>query len=156
MQIWLGNNVTLMYSTHNEGMSVIAERFIETFKAKVYKKMIATDTKYYLSYLDKLVDQYNNTYHHSVNKKPINANYFVLTENIETNLKAPKFKVNDSVRITKHTNILSKGYTEKWPREIFIIDSVLKTNPRTYKIKDLNGIKAIGSFYEKKLLLSIL
>ena len=38
MQIWLGNNVTLMYSTHNEGKSVIAERFKETFKAKVYKK----------------------------------------------------------------------------------------------------------------------
>ena len=89
MQIWLGNNVTLMYSTHNEGKSVIAERFKETFKAKVYKKMTATDTKSYLSYLDKLVDQYNNTYHHSVNKRPINANYFVLTENIETNLKAP-------------------------------------------------------------------
>ena len=51
--------------------------------------MTATDTKSYLSYLDKLVYQYNNTYHHSVNKRPINANYFVLTENTETNLKAP-------------------------------------------------------------------
>ena len=37
-----------------------------------------------------------------------------------------------------------------------IIDSVLKTNPWTYKIKDLNGDKIIGSFYEKELLRSIL
>ena len=104
--------------------------------------------------MNKLVDQYNNTYHHSINKKPINADYSALTEKIETNSKAPKFKVNDRVRITKYKNIFSKGYTENWSREIFIIDSVLKTNSWTYKIKDLNGEKIIGSFYEKELLLS--
>ena len=61
-----------------------------------------------------------------------------------------KFKVNDRVRITKYNNTFSKGYTESCSRQIFIIDSVLKTNPWTYKIKDLNGGKIIGSFYEKR------
>ena len=70
------------------------------------------------------------------------------------NPKAPKFKVNDRVRITK--NIFSKGYTENWSRKIFIIDSILKTNPWSYKIKDLSRQKIIGSFCEKELLLSIL
>ena len=79
-----------------------------------------------------------------------------MTENIESNPKASKFKVNDRVRITKYKNIFSKGYTENWSREIFIIDSVLKTNPWTYKIKDLNGEKIIGNFYERELLRSIL
>ena len=37
-----------------------------------------------------------------------------------------------------------------------IIDSILKTNLRTYKIKELNGEKIIGTFYEKEFLLSIL
>ena len=73
-----------------------------------------------------------------------------MTEKIEANPKVPKFKVNDRVTITKYKNIFSKGYTENWSREIFIIDSVLKTNPWTYKINDLNGEKVIGSFYEKK------
>ena len=36
MQKWLDNNDTLMYSTHNEGKSVIAERFMKTLKAKIY------------------------------------------------------------------------------------------------------------------------
>ena len=36
MQEWLDNNDTLMYSTHNEGKSVIAERFMKTLKAKIY------------------------------------------------------------------------------------------------------------------------
>ena len=68
--------------------------------------------------------------------------------------KATKFKVNDRVRITKYENIFSKGYTENWSRKIFIIDSVLKTNPWTYKIKDKNGEKIIGRFYEKEFLQS--
>ena len=43
------------------------------------------------------------------------------------------------MRIFKYNNIFSKGYTENWSRETFIVDSVLKTNPWTYKIKALNG-----------------
>ena len=116
--------------------------------------MTANDSKSYLPYLNKLVDQYNNTYHHYINKKPINADYSALTEKIETNPKAPKFKVNDRVRIIIHKNIFCKGYTENLSREIFIIDSVLKTSPWTYKIKDLNGEKIMGSFHKKELLLS--
>ena len=63
--------------------------------------MATDDSKSYLSYLNKFVNQYNNTYHHSINKKSINADYSALTENIETNPKAPKFKVTERVRITK-------------------------------------------------------
>ena len=87
-----------MYSTHNEGKSVIAERFIKTLKGKIYKKISANDNKSYLSYLNKLVDQYNNTYHCSIGKKPINADCFALTEKNQTDLKAPRFKVNHRVR----------------------------------------------------------
>ena len=79
-----------------------------------------------------------------------------MTEKIESNSKAPKFKKNDRERITKYKNIISKGYTENWSREIFLIDSVLKSHPWIYKIKDLNGKKLIGIFYEKELLWSIL
>ena len=50
-----------MYSTRNEGKSVIAERFTKALKAKLYKKMAANDSKYYLNYLNKLVEQHNNT-----------------------------------------------------------------------------------------------
>ena len=78
-----------------------------------------------------------------------NADYSALTKKTETNPKAPKFKVSESVRITKYKNNFSKDYAE-----ISIIDSVLKTNLWTCKIKDLNGGKTIVRFYEKELLLS--
>ena len=45
MQEWLDNNDILMYSTHNENKSVIAERFIKTLKSKIYKKMTSNDNK---------------------------------------------------------------------------------------------------------------
>ena len=64
--------------------------------------------------------------------------------------------MNDRVRIIRYKNIFSKGYTEYWSREIFTIDYVLKTNLWICKIKDLDGEKIIGSFYEKKLLLGVL
>ena len=69
-----------MYSTHNESKSVIAERFIKTLKSKIYKRMTANNSKSYLPYLNNLVDQQNNTYHHSFGEKPINADYSALTE----------------------------------------------------------------------------
>ena len=52
-------------------------------------------------------------------KKPVDANCSALTEEIETNPKALKFKVGDRVRITKYKNIISKGFTKNWSREIF-------------------------------------
>ena len=74
-----------------------------------------------------------------------------MTEKIEANFKAPKFKVNDRVKITKYKNIFSKGYTENWSIEIFIIDYILKTKPWTSNIKGLNGEKESGTFYQKEL-----
>ena len=111
--------------------------------------MPANDSKIYLSHSNKFVDQCNDTFHHPIDKKHINADCSAFTEKIETNPKAPKLKVNDRVTITKYKNSFSKGYSENWSREIFIIDSVWKINPWTYKIEDLNGEKVIGSFYEK-------
>ena len=51
--------------------------------------------------MNKLVDQYNNTYHYFIGEKLINANYSTLTEKVETNPKAPKFKVNDRAKTSK-------------------------------------------------------
>ena len=54
--------------------------------------MAANDNKSYLSNLIKLVDEYNNSYHYFIGKKPINADYSVLAEKVETNSKLPIFK----------------------------------------------------------------
>ena len=64
MQEWLDDNHILMYFTHNEGKSVIAEWSIKTLKPKIFSKkkysndkITANDSKSYHPYLSKLVDQ---------------------------------------------------------------------------------------------------
>ena len=58
---WLSNNDIIMYSTYNEGKSVVAERFIRTLKNKLYKHMAATGKDVYYDVLDDVVNEYNNT-----------------------------------------------------------------------------------------------
>ena len=80
--------------------------------------------------MNKLVDEYNYIYHCSIGKINVYADYFALTEEIlNSDPESPKLKVGDRVRITKHKNIFTKGYTENWSKEIFVIDSLSKTNP---------------------------
>ena len=114
--------------------------------------MTANNSKSDLSYLNKLVDQYNSLYHHYFNKKAIKADFSALDEKIETSHKASKFNGNDRVGITKYNRIVSNSYIENWSMERFIVNSVLKTIPQTYNIKELNGEKLRKSFSEKQLL----
>ena len=65
------------------------------------------------------------------------ARYRSKQKNIK-NIKKWEYKVNGRIKITKHKNIFVKGYIEKWSKEIFITDFVLKTNPWTYEIRDIN------------------
>ena len=51
-----------MYSTHNEGKSVVAKRFIRTLKNKIYKHMTAVSKNVYTDKLDDIVNEYNNMY----------------------------------------------------------------------------------------------
>ena len=52
-----------MYSTFNEGKSVVAKRFIRTLKNNLYKHMTATGKNVYYDVLDDIVNKYNNTKH---------------------------------------------------------------------------------------------
>ena len=51
-----------MYSTHNEGEFVIAERFIRTLRNKIYKYMSSVSKNVYIDKLDDTVDKYSKQY----------------------------------------------------------------------------------------------
>ena len=74
----------------------------------------------------------------------------------ECDEKSATYSVGDRVRISKFKNIFAKGYGPNWSKEIFIISKINNTVSYTYNIKDLNGEKIIGSFYDKELQKSIL
>ena len=62
-----------MYSTNNDGKSVIAERFIRTLKSKINKYMSSISKNVYIDKLDEIVKKYNNTYHTSIKIKRIDV-----------------------------------------------------------------------------------
>ena len=70
---WLKNNGVEMYSIHNEGKSIVAERFIRTLKTKIYKYMTSISKNVYIDKLDDIVNQYNNTYHRTIKIKPVHV-----------------------------------------------------------------------------------
>ena len=81
-----------MYSTYNEGKSVVAERVIRTLKTKIYKYMTSGSKKVHIYQLDDIVDECNNTYHKTIKMNPANfksGNYIKC--NINYNDKDPKF-----------------------------------------------------------------
>ena len=110
---WLQDNDIVMYSTHNERKSVVAEQFIRTLKSKIYKYMTSISKNVYINTLDDIVGEYNNTYHTTIKMKPIDVkdNTYINADK-EINNKDPKFKIGNRVRISKYKNIFAKDYTQ--------------------------------------------
>ena len=82
----------------------------------------------YMDKLDDIVNKYNNTYHSTIKMKPVNvkSNTYIDSSK-EINDKDPKFKVGDTVRISKYKNIFAKVYTPNWLEEVFVIKKVKNT-----------------------------
>ena len=99
---WLSDNDIIMYSTFNEGKSVVAERFIRTLKNKLCKHMTATDKNVYYDVLDDVVNEYNNAKHNTIKMKPKdvkNDNKRVYID--EHNKKSARHNVGNRVRASK-------------------------------------------------------
>ena len=101
-----------MYSTHNEGKSVVAKRFIRTLENKIYKYMTSVSKNVYIDKLDDVLNEYSNTYHRTIKMKPIEVKDDTYIDYIkEVNHKDSKFKVGDHVRMSKYKNYFAKEYT---------------------------------------------
>ena len=93
---WLSSNDIIMYSTFNEGKSVVAERFIRTLKNKFYKHMTATVKNVYYNVLDDIVNEYNNTKHNTIKMKPKDVKYDNKKVYIDDhNKKGARYNVGD-------------------------------------------------------------
>ena len=119
-----------MYSTYNEGKSVVAERFIRTLKNKILKHMTTISKNVYIDLLNDIAVRYNNTVHRTIKMKPIDVTDDSYAEYSEDfNKKGPKFKVNDHVRISKYKNVFDKAYVPNWSEEVFVVNEIKNTVP---------------------------
>ena len=73
MKSQLQDNNIEMYSTHNEGKSVIAERFFKTLKNKLYKYMNLISKNMYIDKLDDTVNKCNNKFYSTIKMKSVDV-----------------------------------------------------------------------------------
>ena len=91
------NNIE-MYSTYNEGKSVVAERFIRTLKNKIFRHMTAVSKNVYFDVLDDIFNKYNNTVHRNQL-----ISHLILMLNTMKILMKPSLNLN-SVKVSGYQN----------------------------------------------------
>ena len=139
-----------LYST------VFIKRFNRTLLHIINKPICINGNGNWINILNDAVVTHNNNIHSTINLTPVDASnnpYKVKYTFSFKNIK-PKLNVGDYVRIVDKRNIFSKGYTSNWNRELFKVNEVLKSQPPTYKIGDINGEIIKGKYYEQELLKS--
>ena len=137
-------------------MAVFIEIFNRTLLHIINKPMFINGDDNRVNILKDAAITCNNNIHSTIDMTPVDASnnpdkskYYV-----NSTKATPKLKVGDYVRNADKRNNFSKGYTSNWNRKLFKVNEVLKTQPPTYKIDDINGEIMEGKYYEQELLKS--
>ncbi|XP_018313642.1 uncharacterized protein [Mycetomoellerius zeteki] len=121
----------------------------EFYNADVQKILKKHNVNYYSTYSTlkaSVVERFNRTIKNDMWKM------FTLNGYSAIKIAGPaKFKVGDSVRMSKYKTVFEKGYTPNWTTEVFTIVKVQRTNPVTYLLEDYRGKSVVGAFYEHEL-----
>ena len=146
------------FSTKSEKKAAVVERFNRTLKGLMWKYFYSKGTYNWVDVLPQLTENYNNTKHSSILMKPKDVTKKNENE-VWTTLfgyhfgssPIPKFKVGNTVRISKYKSILYKGYEANFSEEIFKITKVICGDPNVYELEDFDGEPIIGKFYAEEL-----
>ena len=160
IQTFFKNNDIKWYHTYNRDINCsICERYNRTILNKIYKNFTLNNNTIWINDLDKLVNEYNNSYHRSIKMKPINASIKLNEDTFRNNLynfkitnKKPKFSIGDRERVSLLKNAFEKSYTSNYSEEIFIIDNIKTSNVHYYFLKNVQGEKIDRMFYQEELL----
>lgn len=145
------------YATYSDLKASICERLNRTLKQKMWKLFTAKGTYEWVSILQGIVNQYNNTVHRTIGMKPKDVkqkhvkSILARLNKQKVKISKPKFKVGDNVRISKYKRVFTKGYMPNWTNEVFKIYAVKPTRPPTYILQDANKEILQGGFYEAEL-----
>jgi hypothetical protein len=148
------------FSTHAGQKASIVERFNRTLKSRMWKYFTSKETRKWTDIVQNMVDDYNNTYHRTIKMSPVEAsrheNSLTVWKNIygaylTEKYGTPKYKVGQTVRISKYKSVFDKGYLPNFTEEFFKIKEVKIGRPTVYLLEDLKGDSVQGIFYEEEL-----
>jgi hypothetical protein len=150
------------YSTLNfDTKATVVERFNKTLKGLMYRYFTYRNTNRYVDVLDKLLLNYNKTWHSSIKMTPFRAtrNAIEAFENLYPDVKSAKaptrLRVGDYVRLLFKPDKFRRGFQVQWTEEIFKIikverPSLYRAFP-LFRVEDLNGEAIQGTFYALEL-----
>lgn len=137
-----------------------AERVQRSIKERLQRYLEYKNTKKYIDVLQDIVSSYNERIHSATLMKPSSVtfeNVNIAVANIRKKyrdppVKKPKYKVGDTVRISRERGLFEKKFTAGFSEELFKISRVdTSQTPHIYELKDLNGEDILGSFYHHEL-----
>jgi hypothetical protein len=137
----------------------IVERFNRTLLSKISRYLTYNKTKTYINVLDKLVYSYNHSFHSAIQCAPYEVNKSNI-EKIKKRLYGDEnknelvefaFKIGEYVRCIEDKSVFSKGYSQNWSDQVFVIEMLNPSKPPTYKIKSLNGETFDWLYYKEEL-----
>ena len=158
----LKNKISI-YSTKSKLKASIIERFNRTLKDKLWRifthqsELKMKFPNNFTKILKNIMDSYNNSYHRSIKTTPnlVNSNNEneindILYGDNDDQIRLV-FKVGDYCRISIDKPIFSKGYSQNWQKDIYIISNIYPTIPPRYTIKDIENTDYSYKFYENEL-----
>ena len=107
--------------------------------------------------LPRLLSDYNARKHRTIGMRPAEVTPAIAERLLDTVYSAikiagpAKFKIGDSVRVSKYKTIFEKGYTPNWITDPRCLRSLRCTNPVIYLLEDYRGKSVAGAFYEYEL-----
>ena len=128
------------YSRYTDKGPSIAERVIRTIRNLLKKPVFEKGRADWVSELPSVIKQYNNTIHHSIKMKPINASEKENEKIVYSNLKdkrevrKPKFKLGDLVRTADIKRVFSKGDSTNWSYKLYTITEDIHDSIPSYRI----------------------
>lgn len=146
------------FSTSNETKACVVERFNRTFKTRMWRYLTSVNSRRYVDIIEDLVEAYNRTHHRSIKMPPasVNKDNEKIVFNNLYKLKPQKkvsfkYRVGDTVRISKLRGVFRKGYEQTFTDEYFIITERIARDPPVYKLADCGGEVLKGTFYDPEL-----
>jgi len=148
-----------MFSVESDKKCCVVERFIRTLFSKIRRYMTHNKTKKFVRNLPWFEWLYNNSYHRSIQMRPVEVNkdnehivfYNLYAKSFPPIFKKPKFRIGDKCLVVKTKSMFEKGTTQSYIDETFYIKQVRHTIPTTYVLRDIDGTQIKGSFYEEQL-----
>lgn len=156
----------LHFNPNSLSKAMNAEAVIRHVKAKTYKYMAATSTKNWVSALPAIAKAHNSRPNRVTKLAPKFVNFqnaravwerryphIAKDQALYPGTLTPAFQVGDRVRRVINRNLFTKGHTETFENEIFLIRRLIFGSVIRYKLEDLEGSVILGDFRKEHLIL---